>query len=308
MAEQETNQPRRAKGCALLLALCGVVLVAGNLFPPIQLVGCAVTPSRLRGLVLDQDGHPVPEAFVTIKRHLTPFSDKGEKTVTMTDDEGRFSYFGLQGFSLFVSVDKQNFYSVHEPLPARSLSGSERSFDQFSGGFPDPRDPEVFHLFRPPPPEELIKHSDRNYRIPRNGTPILVQLNPTDIGPRPEIELRCWTNEPLQQSGTLRYDWHAEIRPKSGAGVRRKDRFDFIAPKEGYETAFEIKMPARSNNEENKEWKDDVEIDAFYRFEGGIHARAKVRFIAGGDHFVVFESVLNPKAGSRNLSVLPKWK
>lgn len=307
MAEHETN-PQHAKGCFMLLVFCGLVLLAGNFFPPLQLVGCAVTPSRLQGRVLDQDGKPIPEAHVTIKRHLTPLSEKGEKTVTMTDADGRFSYFGFQGFSLFVSVDKQNYYSVHEPMPDRSLSSSERSFDQFSGGFPHPRVPEVFHLFRPPPPEDLIKHPDRDYRIPRDGTPLVIQLNPTDIGPRPEIEVRCWTSEPGNPGGAVRYDWHAEIRPRSGAGVRRKDRFDFIAPEEGYEPVFEIQMPALIDGEENKKWSNDVEMDAFYRFEGDVSARAKVRFITGGDHFVVFESFLNPKPGSRNLSVLPKWK
>lgn len=307
MAEHETN-PQHAKGCFMLLVLCGLVLLAGNFFPPLQLAGCTVTPSRLQGRVLDQDGKPIPEAYVTIKRHLTPLSEKGDKTVTMTDVDGRFSYFGLQGFSLFVSVDKQNYYSVHEPMPDRSLTSSERSFDQFSGGFPHPRVPEVFHLFRPPPPEDLIKHPDRDYQIPRNGTPLIIQLNPTDIGPRPEIEVRCWTSEPVHPSGRVRYDWHAEIRPKSGAGIPRKDRFDFIAPEEGYESVFDIQMPALIDGEENQKWSNDVEMDAFYRFEGGVHARAKIRFIAGGDHFVVFESFLNPKPGSMNLSVLPKWK
>jgi hypothetical protein len=298
----------RAKGCSLLLCCCGLALLAGNFFPPLRLMGCAVTPSRLRGQVLDQDGQPVPEARVTIKRRLTPLSEKGEKTVAMTDADGRFSYFGLQGFSLFVSVGKQNYYSVHEPMPGRGLSCSERSFDQFSSRFAHPRDLEVFHLFRPPPPEDLIKHPDRDHRIPRDGTPLVIQLNPTETGPRPEIEVRCWTSDPVNPSGRQRHDWHAEIRPKSGAGVRRKDRFDFIAPERGYESVFEIQMPAMIDGEENKNWSDDVAIDAFYRFEGGVYARATLRFITGGDHFVVFESFFNPKPGSRNLSVLPKWK
>ena len=292
----------------MLLALCGFVLLAGNFFPPLQIMGCAVTPSRLQGQVLDQDGLPIPEAYVTIRRHLTPFSMKGEKSLTMTNHEGRFSYFGLQGFSIFVSVDKLNYFSVNEPMPDRGLSSSKRSFDQFSGGVPHPRHPELFHLFRPPPPEDLIEVSDRTYRIQRDGTPLIIQLNPTDTGPRPEIELRCWTSKPVQQGGRLRHDWRAEIHPRSGNGSRRKDSFDFIAPVNGFEPRFEIEMPARLNNTENKKWTDDLEIDAFYRFEGGFHARAKIRFITGGDHFVVFESFLNPKAGSRNLSVTPVEK
>jgi hypothetical protein len=305
MTEASNSRTKRTKGCALLLALCGMVLLSGNFFPPLQLMGCAVTPSRLKGQVLDQDGKAITEAHIVIKRHLTPFSEKGEKTSTMSDSEGHFSYFGLQGFSLFVSVSKDGYYPLYDPIPTSNLSHSERSFSQFDGGFPHPRHREVFHLFRPPTPEALIQHEERSYRIARDGTPLIVRLNPTTSGSQAQIELRCWTSvSQSQESG--RYDWRAEIRPKSGALVRRKDAFDFIAPTKGYEPMIEIQMPAHLNNQGDKRWTSHVEVDAFYHFEGDLYARAKVRFIAGGDHFVVFESLLNPKTGSKNLSSLPK--
>lgn len=306
MTDSATNpQPPRAKGCIILLALGCLVLLAGCLFPPLQLMGCAVTPSRLIGQVLDQDGKPVPEANISIRRHLSPFSDKGDKSTTNSDASGRFSYYGIQGFSLFISANKEGYYPVHEALPERGLSRSERSFGQFDGGFPNPQHREVFHLFRPPPPEALIQHRSRDYLIARDGSPIVARLNPSDADPQSEIVLRCWTSVPKGQEGG-RYDWHAEIRPRNGTLARRKDRFDLIAPAEGYTPVIEIKMPSHIDQGVNPQWSSDVEVDAFYRFEGDFYARAKVRFIAGGEHFVVFESLLNPRAGSRNLSTLPK--
>lgn len=304
MTEASNSRTKRIKGCALLLALCGMVLLSGNFFPPLQLMGCAVTPSRLKGQVLDQDGKAVSGAHVRISRHIIPF-DRGTDTLTVTDQEGHFSYFGIQGFSVTVFVDKDGYYKLHEPLPERGLSRSSRSYGSTDGGFPNPRHRDLFHLFRPPPPEALIQHKDRDYRIARDGTPLIVRLNPTMSGPQAEIELRCWTSVSQRQEG-VRYDWRAEIRPKKGALVRRKDAFDFIAPTEGYEPMIEIQMPAHINDQGDKRWTSDVEVDAFYHFEGDLYARAKVRFIAGGDHFVVFESLLNPKTGSKNLSSLPK--
>jgi len=304
MTDASNSRTKRSKGCALLLALCGMVLLSGNLFPPLQLMGCAVTPSRLKGQVLDQHGKAVSGAQVRISRHIIPF-DRGTDTLTVTDQQGHFSYFGIQGFFVTVSVNKDGYYKLHEPHPERGLSRSSRSYGSDDGGFPNPQHREVFHLFRPPPAEALIQHKDQDYRIARDGTPLIVRLNPTTSGPQAEIELRCWTSvSQSQESG--RYDWRAEIRPKNGTLVRRKDVFDFIAPTEGYEPMIEIQMPAHLNEQGDKRWSSDVEVDAFYHFEGDLYARAKVRFIAGGDHFVVFESLLNPKIGSKNLSSLPK--
>ncbi len=306
MNDSSTNpEPPKAKGCIILLALGCLVLLAGWLFPPLQLMGCAVTPSRLIGQVLDQDGKPIPEATIIIRRHLSPLSEKGDKSTTASDASGRFSYYGVHGFFLFISANKEGYYPVHEDLPERGLSRSERSFGQFDGGFPNPKHPEVFHLFRPPTPETLIPQRSRDYLIARDGSPIVARLNPSDFGPQPEIELRCWTSVPKGQE-SRRYEWHAEIRPRNGTLVRRKDPFDLIAPTDGYTPVIEIKMPVHIDQDVNPQWSSDVEVDAFYHFEGDFYARAKVRFIAGGGHFVVFESQLNPKTGSRNLSTLPK--
>lgn len=53
-------------------------------------------------------------------------------------------------------------------------------------------------------------------------------------------------------------------------------------------------------------WRDGTERDFFVRLAGGRFARVSLGVITGGDHFIVFESWVNPKPGDRNLEFNPK--
>lgn len=79
---------------------------------------------------------------------------------------------------------------------------------------------------------------------------------------------------------------------------------NFEAPANGYATKATIEMPTTAT----PVWGDSAERSYFIRFNDGVHARVGLRMHAGGDHFVVWESYLNPKAGSRTLETEPATK
>lgn len=91
----------KRKGCLIyFMTGLGAMLLCGNFLPPFSLAGCAVTPSRFVGQVLDQHGEPVPNAKIEISRHLTVFSFHGERSYAEADAEGGFSYYGIFGAGL----------------------------------------------------------------------------------------------------------------------------------------------------------------------------------------------------------------
>jgi hypothetical protein len=86
-----------------------------------------------------------------------------------------------------------------------------------------------------------------------------------------------------------------------GTLVERKGEFDFEAPLDGYIQFDEIVMPRTAER-----WHPDGAREYFITLADGRYARIQFKIIAGGDHFFLLESYLNPTAGSRNLEWDPK--
>jgi hypothetical protein len=77
--------------------------------------------------------------------------------------------------------------------------------------------------------------------------------------------------------------------------VLSDEEFAFLAPENGYALTNEIAMPADRTN-----WTSDVDLKFYYRLADGRYGKMKFSMIAGGHHFCMIDSVLNP-TGSRNL-------
>jgi hypothetical protein len=78
------------------------------------------------------------------------------------------------------------------------------------------------------------------------------------------------------------------------------NEFDFTAPLDGYRPVDEINMPQTTA----EKWSNDVAKQYFVKLANGNYAYVKFRMVAGGDHFCIVESYLNP-SGSRNLEFDP---
>src|SRR5438034_5686516 len=138
------------------------------------------------------------------------------------------------------------------------------------------------------------KGGKKNFRIARDGSPLSISL---DQQGGHQIVVRCWNQELTRPPGRRQYDWRLEITVPNGGLIARKDAFEFEAPEGGYLPSDSVEMPATLGDQ----WRSSAERSYFVRFDDETFGRVELEMQAGGDHFVVWKSFLNPKAGSRNL-------
>jgi hypothetical protein len=180
------------------------------------------------------------------------------------------------------------------------LQESQRAFWGVYDQASSPRKREIFHLYKPPTGEELVYGREKSFRMAKDGSPLLMNFDD-----RHQVEVRTWTDEPRTPNDRI-YNWRSELRVINGGMQKRTAEFVFEAPAEGYVDIIKIGMPALLGGRTNANWNSQFEGDYFFRFSDDCYGRATIEIISGGDHFLVFEPYLNPKVGSRNLSVIPK--
>ncbi len=249
---------------------------------------------------MDQHGEPVPGADVRLGALDKPWGPSSQYS-RKTDSAGRFSIDGIVGCDLSVEVSKSG-YLVLPPADNKITSSGSFNYGLQRPHQPDADAPVVFTLHKQGQLEPLVKVGERNFRIARDGSPLAIELNEAN-GSAHQVVLRCWNSDLARAAGQRQYDWRLEVSVPGGGLLVRKDAFAFEAPEDGYVESNTIEMPASLPP---NEWRGSAERSYFIRFNDGTFARANLRMRAGGDHFVVWESFLNPKLGSRNLESAPR--
>jgi hypothetical protein len=249
-------------------------------------------PIDFYGKVIDENSNPVAGASVQFNWTESPMEalneGPGETAATTSDASGLFELHDKHGPSLNVSVGKDGYYSSRN----NAWTFSYALNGHFSA---DPANPVIFHLRKKGVGEKLISVK-QNYRIPRDGTPVGIDLitgkvTPGGIG---NLVVQCWTDDAGKSSGQ-KYDWHCLVTIPGGGLVLSDEEFLFQAPENGYVPSTEIKMPA-----DRPDWRNDVDLKFFYLLPNGNYGRMTFSMIAGGQHFCMIDSVLNP-SGSRDL-------
>lgn len=235
------------------------------------------------GKVIDQYGQPVAGADVTVEINL--MIGRGGTQRTQTDANGFFQFTGLRGRSLNITPEKKGYLLSQHGLGLKGLNGPETG----------PTNRTVYSMWKLGGAEPL-DGLKRNYRIPRDGTPVSIDLatGATKVGENGNLVVRCWTQDVGKRSGE-KYDWRCLITVPGGGVVPINEEFPFQAPESGYVLTSEITMPANRTN-----WTSDVDLKFYYRLADGHYGRMTFSMIAGGDHFCMIDSVMNP-SGSRNL-------
>ncbi len=257
------------------------------------------TPITFYGRVVDQHGDAVPQADVKIAANDKPLGGRPSEYALKTDDGGLFAITGIVGLTLAVEVSKPG-YRVIPPADNKVTSSGLFDYGLSSNQGPhraSKEAPVVFTLHKQGTLEPLVRGGEKNFRIARDGSPLSISL---DQGQTHQVILRCWNNNASRLEGQRQYDWRLEINVPNGGLIPRIDLLNFEAPQDGYFPTDTIDMP--SSLPPGK-WHGLEERSYFIRFNDGVFARAKLEMHAGGDHFVVWESFLNPKAGSRTLEL-----
>ena len=252
------------------------------------------TPIAFYGRVVDQNGDPVPDADVGYTA-ADRFNASGSQYTGKSDAAGYFQITRIKGGGLLVGVGKHGYY----PVEGKSSQNFGYGMGADSTRKPPPTkdNPAVFVLHKMGATEPLIR-VEKNARIPKDGTPVTVDLMTGRLSPNGNLRVEAWTAAP--ESGR-KFTWRCRVTVPGGGLVERKGQFDFEAPEDGYEESVDLGMP-----HDAEEWTSDQQRDYFVKLPDGRFARVNFRMIAGGNHYFVMESFLNPKPGSRNLEYDPK--
>lgn len=255
------------------------------------------TPITFYGRVVDEVGQPVPDASVNYGT-LDKFDAPGSHYESRSDNDGKLFITGIHGMVLRVGVRKEGYYAIDGKSHGSFAYGT--ALDPNLRPPPSKDEPAVFVLRKMGITEPLKPISSRVYRVPKNGTPVRVDLVTGLVSRTGDLQVEAWTEDDVKDA-RRHYNWHCRISIVGGGLIERSDQFDFQAPTEGYKSSDEIWM---SSNAER--WHPQVQRHYFAKLSRGRFARLDFTMMAAGDHLFRLESYLNPKPGSRNLEFDPK--
>lgn len=273
----------------------------------IALAEAVQKPIHLYGLVVDQEGNPVPGASVnySVSNKLTDTGIGNTRGETASDPAGRFE-IRAHGMGITVRVSKEGYYQIRGDDPRSSVRGF------YNGDNPGKSDnlippssaPAVFALRKMGNAVPLVQLPRRSVMVAKDGTPTEISITTGKITPSGKGDLRveAWTNDQTPNAKG-HYDWRCRITVPDGGLTEAEGNFAFEAPEDGYTQSIEFGEKA-----DQPRWLGDAERQYFVRLPDGRHARIKLRMIAAGEHFFVIESALNPEPGNRNLEAAPENK
>lgn len=283
----------------LLLGALWLLLQASDGKSGLRFAALFWTPISFYGKVVDQFGQPVPDARVELIPNNKVLGEHLSTYVRTTDAAGNFSIRGIHGITLAVEASKSGYQVIRGKDNVLTSSALfEYGVPSDSGPALPTRDhPAIFALYKYGPLEPLTKIEHKMFRIARNGAPVTVSLDPAH-----QVVLRCWNAELSRPDGQRQYDWSLEISVVNGGIIQRENDLISEAPVAGYQPSERIEMPASLPA---TQWKNSARRSYFVRFDDDVFARVNLDMEAGGGHFFIWESFLNPKAGSRNLEFDP---
>lgn len=250
------------------------------------------TPINFWGKVVDEEGNPVSGAIIKLGTANRPWQT-GTQYERITDTAGLFEVSGVKGLSISVNVSKEGYYQT--PRSRGQLSYAQPSGNKYP--LPTSDKPAIFELRKMGETVPLIHVSERSVRLPKNGSPVEVNLETGLTTGSGDLKVQCWTND-QDKDAQGRYDWKCVLTVSGGGLIERTDRFAFEAPAEGYKESVELMSPL-------VRWVSNVEKQYFVKLSDNRYARINFRMRTGGEHFFVVEAYLNPTPGSRNLEYDP---
>ena len=269
-----------------------------------DIVKGANQPVEFYGIVLDQDGVPLPD--VKIRMNLTrteePLPGAARDVLDYidltTDGDGGFSVSNRKGSLLAVESMVKIGYEAsylgnraywYAPPVKNMLFKSDR------------KSPEIFHMWKLAGAEHLL-HKCISARIPYDGRvanfDIITGQEVTTGG---DIRVTLIRTPTQIKRGQDRYDWIATIEAVDGGVMTSSDEFMYRAPQEGYESKITISASAQ-----DLKWSSEKAI-SFYLKSRGLYARVKAEFMTDSERPTTgfnVDTYLNP-TGSRNLEYDP---
>lgn len=264
-------------------------------------------PLSFYGKVVDERGKPVEGASVRYSINNNPDPTKsGTRGELRSDPNGDFA-ISDRGLGIYIEVSKEGYHRMpngeNAPASQGTFANHEKRSDT-TAPMPTANDRALFVLRKAGEAAPLVHVRKTSIRVPKDGTPTEIDLSTGKVvaAGAGNLRVEVWTlDQGINPNRGLPYDWECRVSVLDGGLMERTEQFAFEAPKNGYRTSFEAGMA-----KDAARWRDGTERDFFVRLADGRFARVSLGVITGGDHFIVFESWVNPKPGDRNLEFNPK--
>ncbi len=252
------------------------------------------TPINFWGLVVDQDGNPVPNANVRIYVYdKAVWADDGSNASEYnikSDASGKVQLLDKKGASLSAKATCDGYAMAYDQQKGDLLShvSIEYGDDTLKNYNPPTADaPSVMVLRKKGEIADLMEISSKSTAIPKDGTEAEVQLTNSTI----MSQVKCWSSAP-EPFNYDPYEWRAELRIKGGKLLPVKDEHAVIAPEDGYKELIKIDMIP-----------DKMEFwirssprgarDFWEKLDDGAYARLTIIVSTGLEHKVKAEGLLN---------------
>ncbi len=249
-------------------------------------------PLKVSGVVVDEEGKPVPAASVGYNSSRKIGST--EARTLLSKEDGTFAIVGEDGMEMHVSAWHDDYLSVPESFvfvaPRASLLKRHGSVD--SGGFV------TLVLRKKPPSAGLTVVSARREFGPETWTLTFdMGTGQTRVGEpigSQEVAFHLELGEGAGPTIERKFDWKVTLRVPGGGAQARTDLKGYEAPENGYEEPLVVSFDSAAAR-----WAYVMERDVFVRLADGTYGRLNYRVSAHLRQLTV-SGFRNP-TGSRNL-------
>jgi hypothetical protein len=252
------------------------------------------SPIALYGLVVDQDGNPVPGVKVRVGvRHWNvvtpaPWGAQGQtiplEKVTAAD--GRFEMRDVTGDGVHIESISKSGYQL-SPKARNHFGPSSGSIEN----------PVIIRMWKEQAAEPLVS-GNRIFGIDSSKVYTLDLITGKKTEGLAVGDLRVSITRPDGVSRRDKYPWSFSIEGIEGGVVESNDEFMYLAPESGYEPKYEMQLDPKESS-----WAPLVKKQFFLCSRGGgVYGRIQieVRSIYNVHSALEIDYAVNP-AGSRNL-------
>jgi hypothetical protein len=255
-----------------------------------RLIALARSPLLFYGKVVDESNRPIGGVQVSYTAHTVSESkeDVFNTGAVTSNDRGIFKIDGTNGIGLILELSHSNYY----PYPDNSTGFDKRSLPR-KGYFSDSEEKaELFRMHSKGHPVPLVRRAD-GVNVPLNETPTLLAFRGSDSHTIGQLVIEA-SGTPPPRYNQQPFDWDVKISVPDGGLIEYTNRFDFIAPDNGYQSSIEFAFPKETNG-----WTDTISKNYFVKLPSG-YARLNIYIGAKNPLFFSIEYDYNPD-GSKNL-------
>jgi hypothetical protein len=250
-------------------------------------------PINFYGKVVDESNRPIADASVHfVWNDLSPTGTS--EADAKSDAFGLFSLEGKTGKRLCLSASKNGYYTTADArVPCYEYANPG------DGLFtPDSAKPVLLRLRKKGSGVDLITSQygmspDFPVNIPRDGTPVNLDVMQRKIGPSGQIQVS--ENKPEHNAWQQAKSWSFRMEIAEGGFVEESDEFPFEAPETGYQPVVQFDFQQGQTN-----WTTGLKKDFYIKFGNPPrYGRFQVQTdISYGGAIITY--AINPD-GSRNL-------